>query len=178
MVIRSRDALGIAVAASAALWAYATWSSEPIAPTVEAVRAETGPELPRIDLERASRPRSDSPEPTRDLFAYGRGDTSAYPSAVIRLAPTPPPAPAPVPTPESEPTPTPWPVLNVALMGVIELPGGRKGASFVKDGDIVLVGTPGAVLANAFRVVSIASTSAEIEELGSGRVRRIPLKTN
>jgi hypothetical protein len=178
MVIRPRDAAGVAVATASLVWAYSTWAAGPATPSVDAVQAETGALLPRIDLDRATRGASASKPAGRDLFSYGRGDASSYPAPVIRLAPTPPPTPIPLPTPEPEPTPTPWPVLNIVLIGVLELSDGRKGASFVKDGDIVLVGTPGAVLANAFRVVSVAPTSAEIEELGSGRVRRLPLKTN
>lgn len=162
------------MAAASLVWAYATFASDPAMTSVEAVRAETGPPVPRIGFDRASGPRAEAKPASRDLFSYGRGDVSAYPTPVIVLQPTP----FSIPTPEAEPTPTPWPVLNVVLMGVVELPGGRRGASFVKDGEIVLVGSAGAVLANAFRVVTVSAAAAEIEELGSGRVRRIPLKTN
>ena len=77
-----------------------------------------------------------------------------------------------------EPTPTPWPTLNVSLIGIVDNGAGRKIGSFVKDGEILLVGQPGQVLGNAFRVIRIGTESAEIEELGSGRTRRLPLKTN
>lgn len=95
---------------------------------------------------------------------------------MIRLSPLP--SPTPFQTPEVEPTPTPWPTLNVTLIGIVDNGAGRKIASFVKDGEILLVGQPGQVLGNAFRVVRIGTESAEIEELGSGRTRRLPLKTN
>jgi hypothetical protein len=68
--------------------------------------------------------------------------------------------------------------MNVTLIGIVDNGTGRKIASFVKDGEILLVGVPGQVLGNAFRVVRIGTESAEIEELGSGRTRRLPLKTN
>ena len=74
-------------------------------------------------------------------------------------------------------TPTPWPILNISLIGIVDNGAGRRIGSFVKDGEILLVGQAGQVLGNAFRVIRIGAESAEIEELGSSRTRRIPLKT-
>jgi hypothetical protein len=96
------------------------------------------------------------------------------PTPVITL----PPLPGASPSPSGPATPTPWPLLNVSLIGIVDNGAGRKVGSFLRDGEILLVGQPGQVLGNAFRVVRIDTESAEIEELGSGRTRRLPLKAN
>lgn len=181
MVIGLKEILASLMAIASLVYAYRTWAQEP-GVTVDAIKAEGGPDVPLIDLARLDKPRAVSSAPSRDLFAWGRSaqDLAPVPTPVIRLPPTPFPSetPVPIPTPIPDPTPTPWPLLNITLIGVVETSGGHKAASFVKDGEIVLVGQPGQVLANSFRVVSVSATSAEIEELGSSRVRRLPLKTN
>jgi hypothetical protein len=144
-----------------------------------ALRLEAGSEVPAIGLDRLGGAGADTSSPKRDVFKFGRdsqADLFPVPAPVIKLAPTP--AQTPFPTPEGEPTPTPWPTLNVSLIGIVDNGAGRKIGSFVKDGEILLVGLPGQVLGNAFRVIRIGTESAEIEELGSGRTRRLPLKTN
>lgn len=142
-----------------------------------AVRFEAGSDVPAIGLDRLGRKDAADQVPSRDVFKYGRDSRADFlpvPTPVIRLDPLP----TPLPTPEQPPTPTPWPTLNVTLVGIVDNGAGRKIGSFVKDGEILLVGQPGQVLANAFRVVRLGTESAEIEELGSGRTRRLPLKTN
>lgn len=148
-------------------------------PEKAALRLEAGSEVPAIGLDRLGRPDRVAAPPSRDVFKFGsesRADLNPVPTPVIRLPPLPPPTP--FPTPEGEPTPTPWPPLNVTLIGIVDNGAGRKIASFVKDGEILLVGQAGQVLGNAFRVIRIGAESAEIEELGSGKTRRLPLKTN
>lgn len=142
-----------------------------------ALRLEGGSEVPVIGLDRLGQAEAVSATPERDVFKFGResrADRLPVPTPVIKLEPTP----APFETPEPPPTPTPWPTLNVSLIGIVDNGVGEKIASFVKDGEIVLVGRAGQVLGNAFRVVRIGTESAEIEELGSGRTRRIPLRSN
>lgn len=149
------------------------------APEKAALRLEAGSEVPAIGLDRLGRPDPGAASPSRDVFKFGRdsrADQNPLPTPVIRLAPLP--SATPFPTPEAEPTPTPWPPLNLTLIGIVDNGAGRKIASFVKDGEILLVGQAGQVLGNAFRVIRIGAESAEIEELGSGRTRRLPLKTN
>ncbi len=148
-------------------------------PEKAALRLEAGSEVPAIGLDRVGRPDPGAAPPTRDVFKFGaesRTDLNPVPTPVIKLSPLP--AATPFPTPEGEPTPTPWPALNVTLIGIVDNGAGRRIASFVKDGEILLVGQPGQVLGNAFRVLRIGAESAEIEEMGSGRTRRLPLKTN
>lgn len=171
--------LGVALLVLAA--AFAGWNAFGPAPdTAEkaALRLEAGSEVPAIGLGRLGRADLETASPSRDVFKFGRdsrADLFPVPAPVIKLPPLPP---TPFPTPEPDPTPTPWPALNVSLIGIVDNGAGRKIASFVKDGEILLVGLPGQVLGNAFRVIRIGTESAEIEELGSGRTRRLPLKTN
>ena len=163
----------LAAAGSASLLFWILRDPDPLG--TAAVRLDAGSEIPEIGLSRLAEPGLAPSAPVRDVFQFGRGkDVDPVPTPVIRLPPTPPP----VETPEPPPTPTPWPTLNVSFIGIVDNGAGRKVGSFVKDGDILLVGEAGQVLGNAFRVVRIGAESAEIEELGSGRTRRIPLRTN
>ena len=148
-------------------------------PEKAALRLEAGSEVPAIGLDRLGRPDPPAAPPSRDVFKFGRGsraDLNPVPTPVIKLPPLA--SATPFPTPAAEPTPTPWPPLNVTLIGIVDNGAGRKIASFVRDGEILLVGQAGQVLGNAFRVIRIGAESAEIEEMGSGRTRRLPLKTN
>jgi len=144
--------------------------------TKAALRLEGGSDVPAIDLSRLGRGDAGS-APTRDLFRFGRSraDLSPVPTPVIALRPLN--TPTPFPVEEAPPTPTPYPPLNLSFIGIVDNGEGRKIGSFVKDGEIVLVGEVGQVLANAFRVVRIGTDSAEIEELASGRTRRLALRT-
>lgn len=146
-------------------------------PEKAALRLEAGTEVPAIGLDRLGRPDPGAAPPLRDVFKFGpgaRADWGPVPTPAIRLSPLP----APTALPASEAEPTPWPALNVTLIGIVDNGAGGKIASFVKDGEIVLVGQPGQVLGNAFRVLRIGAESAEIEEMGSGRTRRLALRTN
>ena len=173
-----RKEAGVAALVLLALFllARAFW---PAGETAEraALRIDAGSEVPVIGLDRLGRAESAPTMPGRDVFKFGResrADRLPVPTPVIKLEPTP----TPLPTPEVAPTPTPWPTLNVSLIGIVDNGAGGKIASFVKDGEMVLVGRAGQVLGNAFRVVRIGTESAEIEELGSGRTRRLPLRSN
>jgi hypothetical protein len=144
-----------------------------------ALHLEAGSDVPAIGLARLSRSVESANAPSRDVFKFGRDsrqDLNPVPTPVIKLVPTP--METPIPTPEPPPTPTPWPVLNISLIGIVDNGAGRRFGSFVKDSDIVLVGEAGQILGNAFRVIKVGTESAEIEELGSGRVRRLALKSN
>lgn len=177
-MVMGRREVGAALLAGSLLflgWNY--FGSTEDAAQKAALRLEVGSEVPAIALDRLRLKDPANPAPSRDVFKYGRDSRADFlpvPTPVIQLQPLP----TPLPTPEQPPTPTPWPTLNISLIGIVDNGAGRKIGSFVKDGDILLVGQPGQVLANAFRVVRIGTESAEIEELGSGRTRRLPLKTN
>jgi len=179
MVIGRKEALAAVLGLIAAGLAWRAFDPSVETPERAALRLDLGAEIPAIALDRLKRPSSTETDqqPSRDLFRFGREpkrDASPVPTPVLILAPTP----VYIPTPEPSPTPTPWPLLNVSLIGIVDNGAGRKIGSFVKDGEVVLVGQTGQVLGNAFRVIRIGTESAEIEELGSGRTRRLPLKTN
>lgn len=162
----------------AAYWgSKALWpGSDPVAKAV--LRLDAGSEVPAIGLARLERPAENVLPPARDVFKFGRDsrmDLGPVPSPVIALSSTP--FPDSFQTFPAPPTPTPWPLLDLSLIGIVDNGQGRTIGSFVKDGEVVLVGEPGQVLANAFRILRIGSESAEIEELGSGRTRRLPLRT-
>ena len=159
--------------------AFVTWSVLwPVdTPERAALRLEAGAEVPAIGLDRLGRAEVRTQPPSRDVFRFGidsRADLSPVKAPVIVLPPTPEALPVDMPAP----TPTPWPSLNLSLIGIVDNGAGQKVASFVKDGETVLVGQPGQVVGNSFRVIRIGTESAEIQELGSGRTRRLPLKTN
>ncbi len=159
---------------------FAAWSvlsSGPDTAAKAALRLESVPPVPEIGLARLGEVDPAEAAPARDVFQFGRdsrADLAPVPTPVIQLAPVP----TPVPTPEAPPTPTPWPLLRLALIGIVDNGAGRKIASFVKDDDILLVGQEGQVLGNAFRVIQIGTETAEIEELGAARRRRLPLRKN
>jgi hypothetical protein len=157
---------------SRALWL----ASDPVAKAV--LRLDAGAEMPEIARGRLGRSAGGVAPPERDVFKFGRdsrADLAPVPTPRILLPAIP--EPAPFPTVESPPTPTPWPLLDLSLIGIVDNGQGRSIGSFLKDGEILLVGQPGQVLGNAFRVIRIGAESAEIEELGSGRTRRLPLRT-
>jgi len=151
-------------------------AADPVAKAV--LRLDAGSEVPVIDLARLGRSEPGLPPPSRDVFKFGRDsrtDLAPVPTPMIPLPQVP--APGASPTVDAPPTPTPWPLLDLSLIGIVDNGQGRTIGSFVKDGEVVLVGEPGQVLGNAFRVLRIGVESAEIEELGSGRTRRLPLRT-
>jgi len=167
---------GLLVLLAVLLGLRAFWpAADPVARAV--LRLDAGSEVPAIALSRLNRSVTESPPPMRDVFKFGRApgsDFAPVPTPVIRLRPVPPSPPF---SADGAPAPTPWPLLDVALIGIVDNGQGRTVGSFVKDGEILLVGEPGQVLGNAFRVVRLGAESAEIEELGSGRTRRLPLRT-
>lgn len=130
--------------------------------------------IPRIDLDRLPRERPERGASKRDIFAFGPPPT---------LAPTPRP-PAPPPTPVTEPTPyvpTPPPVprlppLNVKFIGSVENGQGARVAVLLTDKNEILTGQAGEVLANRYKITKIGFESVDLEEVGTGQVKRVPLK--
>jgi hypothetical protein len=129
--------------------------------------------VPRIDLDRLPRERPQLDAGRRDVFAFGP-------------PPTLPPTPRPVapPTTLVEPTdtvPTPPPVarlppLNLKYIGSVENGQGVRVAVLVTDKNELLTGQAGEVLANRYKIAKIGLESVDLEEVGTGQTRRIPLK--
>jgi hypothetical protein len=113
----------------------------------------------------------------RDIFDFG-----------------PPPTPPPTPTPAATPTPAivqatpvplptsagppPPPPVNVKYIGSVEAEKGPKVAFFLTEQKEVLTGQVGDTVMNRFKVVRIGIESVDVQDLGSGQVRRIPLRGN
>jgi hypothetical protein len=81
------------------------------------------------------------------------------------MAPTPPPVPR-------------LPPLNLKFIGSVENAKGVRVAVLLTDRNEVLTGQPGQVVANRYKISKIGFESVDLEEVGSGQVRRIPLRGN
>lgn len=129
--------------------------------------------VPRIDLVRLEQERPETTAGRRDIFDFG-------------VPPTPPPTPPPPPTASAvtdvmAPTPPPAPRLppfNLKYIGSVENAKGVRVAVLLTDRNEVLTGQPGEVVANRYKIAKIGFESVDLEEVGSGHVRRIPLRGN
>jgi hypothetical protein len=78
----------------------------------------------------------------------------------------------------TEPTPPPLPPMSLKYIGAFEGRKGLKVAVLMTDHKEVLTAQAGEVVANRFKVVRIGLESVDVQEVGTERVRRIPLKGN
>ena len=135
------------------------------------------PPVPRIDLARLATERPETTAGHRDLFRFG----SAAADADAERAPTPAETPEPVATPtiEAVATPPPGPPpLNLKYLGSVENRAGVKVAVLMTDRKEVLTGQMGEMVANRYRIARIGLESVDLEDVGSGQSRRIPLRGN
>jgi len=150
--------------------------SRSLSPSTSRPRAAAGSAgegIPRIDLARLGQERPETTAGRRNIFDFG-------------VPPTPPPTPPPPPTapPVAEmmvPTPPPaprLPALNLKYIGSVENAKGVRVAVLLTDRNEVLTGQPGEVVANRYKIAKIGFESVDLEEVGSGQVRRIPLRGN
>jgi hypothetical protein len=135
----------------------------------------------RIDLARLDALHGESEAGRRDLFAFGSApelDSEAPPPVVVA---TPPPA-GPGGTEGSAlaggPATPGLPPLNLKYIGSVESKAGVKVAVLLTDRREVLTGQAGQVVANRYRIARIGLESVDLEDVGSGQSRRIPLKGN
>jgi hypothetical protein len=175
MVSRRRVALAAAAAVAVAAGLYA-WLHES-APAAGAAappppRRSSAESLTRIDLQRLQARGPVAALGQRDIFEFG-----APP-------PTPPPPPPPkvadstpaVPVTPPPPTPVPLAPINVKYIGTLESKTGLKVAVFLTDDKEVLTGQTGEVIANRYRIVKIGLESVDLQDVGTGQMRRIPLR--
>ena len=168
--------VALALAAGAAFWLQR--GGTPSLPGAQQADAGgTGSDLPRIGLDRLGANKAKATVGKRDLFDFGP-------------APTPPPGnatPAPSPSPaaadldafgDAAPTPPPVPPLSLKYVGSVSDKRGFKVAVLMTDRKELLTGQAGELVANRFRIVNIGLESVDIQDVGSDRVRRIPLKAN
>ena len=132
-------------------------------------------ELPRIGLDRLQQPHGGIELGKRDIFDYGPPPATPKP---------PPPPPTPVPSPPSEEelaarAAASLPPITMKYIGTLEDDKrGLKVAVLLNERKEVLTGGVGEVLANRFRIVSIGLESVDLQDMGSNRVQRIPLRGN
>jgi hypothetical protein len=155
--------------------AFGRFRSNPLSPsaTRRADAASPAESVPRIDLARLRQDRPETTAGRRNIFDFG-------------VPPTPPPTPpppvtAPPVTEAADPTPPPvprLPPLNLKFIGSVENAKGVRVAVLLTDRNEVLTGQPGEVVANRYKISKIGFESVDLEEVGSGQVRRIPLRGN
>ena len=182
MVTRSQVVLGVLVvaAAGAGAWAWLTpppavTAAAPPRPAARGSRASAP--IPRIDLARLDAPRPDLPVGQRNLFDYGPEPTPV-PTPTPEPTPTPTPPPPTVPTPTPAPTPVPLAPMRLKLIGQVQNKQGLKVAVFLVDDKLIQHAREGETVANRFKVVKIGLESADVQEIGTDRVQRLPLRGN
>jgi hypothetical protein len=182
---REKGLLGALALAAAALAGWALLHSGAAPAVLGRPQAERPlPAVPRIDLARIDASHGKDSAGRRDLFAFGR---STEPEEVQAPSVVAPPTPAPavaagsgVPgngDPSHPVTPS-LPPLNLKYIGSVENKAGVKVAVLVTDRREVLTGQAGQVVANRYRIARIGLESVDLEDVGSGQSRRIPLKGN
>jgi hypothetical protein len=140
------------------------------------------PPVSRIDLARLSAERPDSGAGERDLFRFGSAsrpeDEEDLPVVSVPV-PTPPAVgPADGASGTAAATATSLPPLNLKYLGSVENRAGVKVAVLLTDRKEVLTGQAGETVANRYRIARIGLESVDLEDVGSGQARRIPLRGN
>ena len=150
------------------------------APAAHARAEPLPPAITRIDLARLATERPETKAGRRDLFRFGSVAREQQDDA--DLAPIPQQAPAPLPAPTVDtayvPAPPTPPPLNLRYLGSVENRAGVKVAVLMTDHKEVLTGQAGETVANRYRIARIGLESVDLEDVGSGQSRRIPLRGN
>jgi hypothetical protein len=164
--------LGLALAV-AVLYQWRSGTPPPVRPSASGAspRSPAVIPLPRIALDRLV-PRAEGRAGKRNVFDFAPLPTPA-PSTRTQVTTVETQAPV-ITTP---PTPAPPPPLNVKYIGSVEKKGLRV-AVFLTDRKEVLTGQEGDLLANRMKVVKIGFESVDVQDVGSDRTRRIPLRGN
>jgi len=134
--------------------------------------------LPRIALERLQQQPSGNAEPggSRDVFRFGRPPAPAETPRAQPVATLPV---LPVDTSPATPLPPPTlPAYGVKYIGTVEQRGVKIAVLLSDDKKEVLTGREGDTVANRLKIVRIGLESVEVQDVGSDRIRKIPLKGN
>ena len=120
----------------------------------------------------------------RNLFAYGAARRPTDAVADREAAPSVQPEPREVVTLPTRPTPRPGPSpsarLDMKYAGFLEKTGpdgGKAKYAIFLDGNEILAGTEGEMVANRFTVVEIGLESVTVSPSGSSATQRIPLQS-
>lgn len=146
--------------------------TEPLPPPVE-----------RIGLARLTAERPASGAGERDLFRFGSARRAASDEDEDELPEVRIPVPTPAPALAGDasaaaPVAPGLPPLNLKYLGSVENRAGVKVAVLLTDRKEVLTGQAGEVVANRYRIARIGLESLDLEDVGSGQSRRIPLRGN
>ncbi len=138
------------------------------------------PPVPRIDLARLSAERPDSAAGERDLFRFGSASRPEDGEDEIPIVTVPLPTPPPILPVDgaSGLASAGLPPLNLKYLGSVENRAGVKVAVLLTDRREVLTGQAGETVANRYRIARIGLESVDLEDVGSGQSRRIPLRGN
>ncbi len=135
--------------------------------------SEPAPEpVPRIDLDRLPQERPQFAAGKRDIFAFGPPPT---PRPTPRPAGPPPTLVDPATVPTSPPVAR-LPPLNLRYIGSVENGQGLRVAVLLTEKNELLTGQAGEVLANRYKIAKIGLESVDLEDVGTGQTKRIPLK--
>jgi hypothetical protein len=178
-MVRPLDAAALAAGTLLALglFMWGRMEEEPASsttvPAASEAPARTVVEVPSIDLARLDTPPPAATAGRRDVFDFA-GPAPAPSGA------TPVPSGGPVvtlPPVSIDPTPTPVPSLSVRFIGAVEKNGARVAVLMTEKKEI-LTGQAGDVVANRLRIVRIGLESVDVEDVGGGAPRRLPLRAN
>ena len=178
--LRRRERILLALVALAAVLLAVQRLRNPAETPAARARAEPLPPLvPRIDLARLTTERPETAAGKRDLFRFGAAPAG---DDLAELAPVEAHHPVPLPTPAIDtayvpPAPS-LPPLNLKYLGSVENRAGVKVAVLMTDRREVLTGQTGEMVANRYRIARIGLESVDLEDVGSGQSRRIPLRGN
>jgi hypothetical protein len=183
---REKGLLGFLAVAALGLSAWALRHSDAAPAVLGRPRAEKPlPPVPRIDLARVDGPRAPDEAGRRDLFDYGAApkdeEADAPPARTAPpLVPTAGAGGAGAGTPGEAvaggPVTPSLPPLNLNYIGSVENKAGVKVAVLLTDRKEVLTGQAGQVVANRYRIARIGLESVDLEDVGSGQSRRLPMK--
>jgi len=178
--LRRREAALVFVLAVAGIAATVTLLRKPeVAPALRARARNDAPPapVPRIDLARLDQAPADDEAGRRDLFVFSGGREAEAPEPEPpRIVVPPPAAGATDAAADARPATPSVPPLNLRYIGSVESARGVKVAVLVTDKREVLTGQAGEVVANRYRIARIGLESVDLEDVGTGQSRRIPLR--
>ena len=175
--MKPREKRLVIVLGAVAVAALLTWwlrHKGPAAVSTRSAAVDPTPEpVPLIDLERLPHERPKLRIGLRDIFAFGPPPTLPPTAQPANPPPTPDPQEALIPTPPPGPR---LPPLTLKYIGSVENGRGARVAVLLTDRNELLTGQAGEVVANRYKIAKIGLESVDIEEVGTGQVKRILLR--
>jgi hypothetical protein len=110
----------------------------------------------------------------RNIFSAIYVPPVVMPTDVPKARPGPPPPPPPPPGP---PPPPPLPPINLKFFGVETLGTGKRQA-FLLSGEDVYLASMGDIVARKYKILTINTTSIQVEDLSNNNTQTLPLQQN